>query len=503
MTSTILALALSFAALSQPSAPTDPRALVDSAIAALQRSASIRDFRSLRLTGVQHEYILGNAERSEGPWRQMYSAFSELRDPKASILRRTDSQIGPTGEKGPERVTVLADSVVASRINGRETGLTRGTFEDMIDRVDGTPVRALLLASASSALKWDRTVQRYGLTFDVVSFPWRNGRMRIELNRETHLPDAIEVVRTYPDNFRWAPFGDVTIRTDYMNWTIQPSGIIWPLQERVSFNGQLLRDVQVASARLEKTPVSADSFVVSDSARMQFAASAPRDFSRFKLGMRGAPAELRPGIVRVPDFWSQTLVKQPDGVVIFEAHISASYLHELIGEAKRRWPTAPVKAIVMTSDPWAHVGGVREAIALGIPIYVRSSSIPYLTSLAKAPHALAPDSLARAPRAPKFIPVSGKTVIGRGENRIELYPVGGPYAERMLMAYFPDHKLLYGADLVFSNRLPNGQVDKGFVETPANDLRQAVAREKLVVETLFCVQNTAPVAWAVFVGGEP
>jgi hypothetical protein len=99
----------------------------------------------------------------------------------------------------------------------------------------------------------------------------------------------------------------------------------------------------------------------------------------------------------------------------------------------------------------------------------------------------------------KFIPVSGKTVIGNGENRIELYPVGGPYAERMTMAYFPDHKLLYGADLVFTNRNPQtGQPTGGFLLTPAEDLRRAVAREKLDVDSVFCVQNYGPFAWAAF-----
>ena len=58
-----------------------------------------------------------------------------------------------------------------------------------------------------------------------------------------------------------------------------------------------------------------------------------------------------------------TLVKQPDGVVIFEAHISAQYLHDVDRRSHRRWPGAPIKAIVMTSDPWAHLGGFREGDA--------------------------------------------------------------------------------------------------------------------------------------------
>ena len=76
---------------------------------------------------------------------------------------------------------------------------------------------------------------------------------------------------------------------------------------------------------------------------------------------------------------------------------------------------------------------------------------------------------------------------------------GGPYGERMLMAYFPDAKLLYGADLVFPNRAVTGQPGKGYFETSLVDLRNAVEREKLAVDTLFCVQNYQPIAWSDFV----
>jgi hypothetical protein len=330
--------------------------------------------------------------------------------------------------------------------------------------------------------------------------------MRLELSRDTYLPDAVEIVRTYPDNFRWGPFGDVTMRTDNVDWTVVPSGAYWPMQQKISFNGQPLRDVTYGLAVLGAAPVAADSFAVADSARAQFAAASMLNFSRLRAGMRGPASELAPGIVRIPDFWSETLVRQPDGVVLFEAHISAQYLHDVIAESKRRWPDAPIKALVMTSDPWAHLGGVREAMALGIPIYVNARSVPFLTSFAAAPHTLAPDALARElqlRRAPRFIPVSSKTVIGTGENRIELYPVGGTTGERMVMAYFPTRKLLYGADLVFAERDANGVPTNRFLETEATDLRAAVAREHLDVDTVFCVQNTPPVPWRIFAAAEP
>ena len=493
MLATILALALA--------TPPNPRVLVDSAIAAVLHGSPSAAVRTVRLTGVDHTWMLGNAERSEGPWRVFYAQFSELYDANAGSLRRSETALPPGS--GPARVTVLVDSVAAVFSGGRFASGSHGGFEDLIDRVDGLPLRALRLAASSSRLSYDRAVSRYGVEHDVVSFPWRNGRMRIEVSRVTHLPDAVEIFRTYPDNFRWAPFGDITMRTDNVDWQITPSGAYWPMQQKISLNGQPLRDVTYDLASLAGDAAPSDSFAVSDSARAQFAAASALNFSRFRFGARGQPTELAPGIVRVPDFWAQTLVKQPDGVVIFEAHISASYLHAILDEVHRRWPGAPIKALVMTSDPWAHLGGVREAIALGIPIYIHANSVGFLTRVANSPHTLEPDALARSRRAPRFIPVTGKTVIGSGDNRIELYPVRGASAERMVMAYFPGRKVLYGADLVFFQRDSSGRPTGRFYETEATDLRRAVAREGLAVDRVFCVQNYAPVAWADFAGGSP
>ena len=468
--------------------PPNPHALVDSAIATMQRTASLRDIRSLRLNGIQHEFVLGNAERAEGPWRTSYSTFTELRDATTGATRRTERGVSPAGLSG-DRITILADTFVAYQFQGREIAASRAVYDDMIDRIDGSPDRALRLASASPKLTYVGTARHYGLTFDVVSFPWRNGVMKLELNRETHLPDAVVIERRYPDNFRWNVFGTVTMRHDYVDWNIQPNGMWWPMQTKVTLNGEPLRDISLSTAKLDAVAPAADSFAISDSSRVQYEKNSALNFSRFKFGVRGQPTELAPGVVRVPDQWAMTLVKQPDGVVIFEAHISPQYFRDVVAEAHRRWPGAPIKGVVMTSDPWAHLGGFSEVVSQGIPLYVNARSIPFLTSVAR---------MAGTPKTPRFMPVSAKTSIGTGANKIDLFPVGGAYAERMLMAYFPDHKLLYGADLVFMNRGPDGKPSGGYLITPAEDLRNAVARERLDVEKVFCVQNYGPFLWSDF-----
>lgn len=439
-------------------------ALVDSA----QRAMSMAPARAVRMVGIQHTFLLGNAERADGPWRTLYARFEASVDAAHGQLRLTTQPLS-VGFGGPQ-VAVLTDSVMA--VNGN--GGSAISYEDWIDRINASPERALALAAASPSLRVVGTTQRYGLTFDVVEFPWRHGHMRIELERETHLPDVVEIVRTYPRDFRRAPFGENTVRFEYVDWQIHPGGWWWPMQHKVSLNGQPLRDVTIDTVTVSDQPVAAD---IPDSARAQYAANLLRAPDAIRVGTTAPPTELAPGILRIPELWSMTAVKQDDGIVIFEAHQSARFLHEVIDTARARYPGLKIKAIVMTSDPWAHLGGVNEAAAMGLPIYVNARSVPFLTSLTH--------------RAGRFVPVNGKTVMGTGTNRLELYPVGGPYGERMTMVYFPGRRLLYGADLVFPNR-----PGPGYDPTPATDLRRAVAREHLTVDSLFCVQRYGPFAWS-------
>ena len=75
--------------------------------------------------------------------------------------------------------------------------------------------------------------------------------------------------------------------------------------------------------------------------------------------------------------------------------------------------------------------------------------------------------------------VSARTTLGSGPNRMELVPYRTASGERQMMAYFPEHRLLYTSDL-FTIR--GTQV---FLPQQVAEAVQAVAREHLVVERAF------------------
>jgi len=235
-------------------------------------------------------------------------------------------------------------------------------------------------------------------------------------------------------------------------------------------------------------PIDAAPFTIPDEARKAFAAAPPSGIPTLKLDP-AKRVEVAPGIVQYAGNWNVAFVRQPDGVVVIEAPVGSHYSAQVLDEAAKQYPGVKVKALITTSDAWPHLGGVREYVARGIPVYALDLNRPILERLLKADYSAKPDALAASPKPPTFTWVSGKTTIGSGETRLELYPIRGENGERMLMAYFPALKVLYTSDEIQKQR--NGDY---FMPEYLLEVRDAIRREHLDVDRIFGF-HTAPTPW--------
>jgi hypothetical protein len=200
---------------------------------------------------------------------------------------------------------------------------------------------------------------------------------------------------------------------------------------------------------------------------------------------------LAPGIDLFAGSWNATVVKEPDGIIILEAPISALYTQGVLREARKHYPGRPINAVLSTSDSWPHTGGVRQAVALGLPVYILDLNRALLDRIVSAPHTLEPDALERSPsgKEPHWKVVANKQELGSGANRMELYPIRGASTERQYMVYFPERRLLYASDTLALN-------DDGTLYDPQlmNEVAQAVKRENLIVDTVFAMHQ-GPMSW--------
>ena len=459
-----------------------------SAVAAMGGDGRLRVLKTLHLKGAGHMNLLEQSERPEGPWIVSYEETTELRDLEGHRSRQTVSTRGAAA--APEITTITSGGVATSYTSVGQPAPFRSLPADD-EWLALSPERVLLTALGATDLRAEAETTLQGVPHHVVAFSWQDESVRIFLNANTSLPTAVETVRAYPYDRFWGVWGDVRTRTYLSLWTLEPGGIHYPRQWDTERNGQPYRSFAVTELNFNPA-VPADSFTVPDNVRQFFAARKPITTEERPLGRPDMPAqEIAPNIVQIPGSWNITLVRQPDGVVIVEAPISSGYSAKVIAEAGRRFPNVPVKAVVSTSDAWPHIGGVREYVARGIPVYALDLNRPLLERLVAAPHRSVPDSLARAPRRPIFRLVARKTTVGAGVNRLELYPVGTETGERMIMVYLPGHRLLYASDLV------QGPVQGGSFLMPQylSELSDAVKRERLMVDTVFAM-HTGPTPWA-------
>jgi glyoxylase-like metal-dependent hydrolase (beta-lactamase superfamily II) len=250
---------------------------------------------------------------------------------------------------------------------------------------------------------------------------------------------------------------------------------MYPRQITTEWNNLPFADETVQTLTIDAA-VDEAKFAIPDAVKTQFAQVAARPFGMSSIVLDPSKSvTLAPGLVQFPSGFNVAVVSQPDGLVILEATTGSSFTQQVIAAGEKQFPGKKVKAVVTTSDAWPHVGGIREYVAKGIPVYALDLNVSILTRILKAPRTFAPDTLSKAPKAPVFRSVADRMTLGSGDTRMELIPVRGETGERMMLVWFPGLKLLYSSDLIQRDR-----TGKSFfmMEMPA-EVVNTVAREKL------------------------
>jgi hypothetical protein len=473
----ILCLAVSSATHAQSVHPPSASDLLHNALAAMGGEQKIRALKTLHLSVIGHRNLLEQSERPEGPYIVEYDEIDEWRDLEHSSWRQEMHSRNALEES--RIAMIVSEGAAAQKAGDRESPGSDELLQTANDALALGPERVLLEGISAADLKRLPDLTLQDVPHQVVQFTHAGTPVRVFLNAETHLPTAVEWVNAYPYGIFWSIWGNVTTRVYYSFWWLQ-NGIHYPLQLDVFRNGLPDRSASIRKIEFNAAAPS-DTFAISAAVRSAFAARPRVTADDRPLGSASRPVqEPAPGIVIIPGPWNSTIVRQQDGLVVLEAPMSSGYSAKLIAEAQRRFPGVPIKAVVTTSDAWPHIGGIREYVARGIPVYAVARTVPLLQRFLNAPRTIFPDALAKSPRKPALHPVSGKLVIGSGPNRMEIYPLRGETSERQMMVYFPEHKLLYGSDAF--QKTPDG---KYFYPQTVSEVVAAVESEHLNVERFF------------------
>ena len=209
----------------------------------------------------------------------------------------------------------------------------------------------------------------------------------------------------------------------------------------------------------------------------------------------GAPQQARTASERIADgVWylagspdpNSQLVEFRDFTVLIESSVTEARALANIAEAKRIAPNKPVRYHVNSHHHGDHAAGLRAFVAEGSTIVTHEMNRRFYEQVVlKAPRTLAPDALARSPRAATFLWVNDKQVITDGERTLEVYHVPNGHAANLLMAYLPKEKLLIITDIFndFGEPRPNDP-PPGIVSPYYAALGERIRQLKLDIERI-------------------
>lgn len=474
---TALAAACAIAA-AVPAFAADPAAtaILKQALAAQGGEALLRGVKTVAFESAGYRNMLEQSERPEGPYLVEFHELSELHDHARHALRRQlQVRVPPAGSYTQ---TTLAANGVAMQAWG-ERQMPGGSQEPQLaaEALALSPERVLLTALDAPDAHREADQVVHGVPHQVVAFTLDGAPARLYLSQYTRLPSALDYTGPAARSGYTAYLGDVVQRTSWGFWRLDKSGLRYPMQWAIQVNGMPDRTLMLRSLKVD-APYDPALTTVPEAVAARFdPKQPPRDPAMTPLGAKRT--EIAPGVLLIESVWNVAIVDQGDGLVVIEAPFSSAYSSKVLAEAEARYPGKPVKAVVTTSDSWPHLAGIREYAARGIPVYALDLSSSIVKRTLEASYAGRPDALQQAPRKADLRLVAGRTVIGSGPNRIELYPIRGAVAERQMMAWLPGHRLLYGSD-------PFQKDSSGYNSPQAvSELLQAAAREHLEVDRFF------------------
>lgn len=429
------------------------RTLVVQAIDAMGGEDRLRSIHSVRYESIGHRNMLEQSERPEGPWFQDYEQVTEVLDFANQRWWGSARSRGYSSSawwlQAPD-----FDKPFVLWVNGRYGAMRQDTtvypgfsamLQDADDELTYWPSRAVLAALDAPDLTMGPDVMARGFVHHVVQFTHNKKKVRIVLNGYTALPTAIEVDDARPSDTFWYVWGDFVTRYEFSMWALEPNGVRVPREWTWTRNG-LPDETRSITALTFDVPTPDSMFAIDSATRVGFDARRRTSVDEVTLPVAKA-AEIVPGLTFIGGSWNVSLIAQPDGILVLESPISAGYSRQVLAEVNRRYPGRPIVGVVTTSDSWPHIGGVREYVARGIPVYALDLNVPILTRAVRAVHRTVPDSLARAPRAPVWRVVTAPMTVGSGAMRVQIIPYRSQTGERQMMVYFPEHKLLYTSDL--------------------------------------------------------
>lgn len=448
-----------------------PTAVINRVAMALGTNQKIRSIENVQLSGYGYRNLLEQSERYQGPYIPSQINFNLTLDFKDTVGLLDQKEKTYTFQSNTRYV--MDGDKIAMKMRGKIFACAQDQL--IMDDLHLNPLQMVQKALHSPTLKSlpDTIVQN--IVHHRVQFLWKTFPVTMSINSNTNLPTIVEIQKPYSDNYLEV-WGDIKKVIFYSFWDVFDNGVQYPRQKDIYFNGNLWESTLITGMKYNQ-PIAIDSLRIPDETKNDIANINQKNRLILQK-MMDAKKEIAPDIWLIPGFCNSTIMQQNNQITIIESPNTSVNMEMIFDQAALLFPKDTVKQIVTTSDAWLHVGGIRASVNRA-PILALKENKEIIEALLKANYTTVPDAWqTNAKRKSVIKYIDKRTSIGNGANRMELIPFRTESGERMMMVYFPEHKLVYASDL-----LQPGNWQKKY----SLEVIETIKREKIVVEKIYAM----------------
>ena len=464
--------------------------ILDRCIQAFGGKAALTSVKYIKSSFLAHYHMLEQSERPTGPYIVGYEDGNEIKNLVNPAFRRELMSKSLLAQS--KQVDIFEQDLLVRDFSGRAFPLPRDFGEQAQLYFLQSPLYVLQQALKNrNSLQYQgkkilQEVPNYQLKFNL-----NQTSITLFINQYTYLLTSIALETELPHGFFWSIWGKFNAQVYYSLYHLLPGGVRYPQQwdlfrHKLPYKTYTFTKVSLQQAINEKEQAQ---LKIAQKTRAMAKQSNRGNIQSLKIRPKGR-FTISDGLFGWKHSWNVGVVVQKNGIYIIEAPMSSGYSEQVIQAVQQQYPTKKIKGVICTSDAWPHIGGIRQYVARGIPVYTQQLNQPILQSVSKANMVTYPDALQKKPKKVRFRLLNKKLVLDDVHTPMIIVPANGEGAERMLFIYFPKQKTLYASDMVqYSSRRKSF-----FMPQYLSEVNRIVQKEKWKVDTVFAM-HTTPMPW--------
>lgn len=442
-----------------------------------------KNIEAIQMHHIGHKHWLEQSEKPEGPFITSYEDVLEVRSLKNKKLYRKIEMKYIQSAKPIQSEIGLIDQDGWQKYGTRYSTLQQSEIDEASNWLLYGPEQLLFLAVKENVILGNDVVLD-GVTHYQINFQSEGKDISLFINKNTRLLSEAEIKTQFDYDFYFSLWGYFSTRIKYSIYSLNKSNIIYPLQWDIYRTGQKWKSITINEIEFLQ---QIDSSIFTAPSDVSLKITPKMKVSELKLQIDKivSPSE---NIQIVPGSWNTSWIEQDDGLFVLEAPIHSAFTQQLITFLKEKYPSKEIKGVLVSSDAWPHLAGVRSYFTLRVPVYTHELNLALLKKVAHVPYKNGQNVFQEIKTKLVFRPISTLVTIEDKREPIQLVPVNGEAGERMIMVYFPKSKLLYASDLI------QKYGDKFFFPEYLREVYLAVKENNLIVNKVFAM-HLLPIDW--------